>query len=196
MLQAVVHDVKNKLAELALRIQSVDPQAAALAHAAADQLAQALLLENPAQLTPQIDAASPIELLTELAAEYGALFPDKTLVIAVEEAPTLWYYDVHLMRLALGNLVHNALQHCANRVVLTAHEKDRLLVFEVRDDGAGFLFEQPDQPVRGHYSLGTGLGVKLARQIAEAHVLNANGLRHGSLSMHNDGGAVVKVSIP
>jgi signal transduction histidine kinase len=196
MLQAVVHDVKNKLAELALRIQSVDPQAAALAHAAADQLAQALLLDNPAQLTPQIDAASPIELLTELAAEYGPLFPDKTLSIAADEAPTLWYYDVHLMRLALGNLVHNALKHCSNRVALTAHEKDKYLVFEVRDDGKGFSFVEAEQSVRSHHSLSTGLGIKLARQIAEAHVLDTVNLRHGSLSMHNDGGAVATLSLP
>jgi K+-sensing histidine kinase KdpD len=195
MLQAVVHDVKNKLAELALRIQSVDPQAAALAHAAADQLAQALLLDNPAQLTPQIDAASPIELLTELAAEYGPLFPDKSLSIAADEAPTLWYYDVHLMRLALGNVVHNALKHCAHRVLLTAHEKDKCLVFEVRDDGAGLSFEEVEQP-RSHHPLSTGLGIKLARQIAEAHVLDTVSLRHGSLSMHNDGGAVVRISLP
>ena len=196
MLQAVVHDVKNKLAELALRIQSVDPQAAALAHAAADQLAQALLLDNPAQLTPLIDAASPIELMTELAAEYGPLFPDKTLAIEASEAPTLWYYDVHLMRLALANVLHNALKHCAHGVQMTAREEARCLVFEVRDDGAGFSFEQSEQPVRSHRLLSTALGLKLARQIAEGHVLDSKGLQRGSLSMRNDNGAVVRISLP
>jgi K+-sensing histidine kinase KdpD len=196
MLQAVAHEVKNLLAELALRVQHSDPHAAALAHAAAAKLAQALLWENPDQFTPNIDAASPTELLTELAAEYGALFPDKSLSIAADEAPTLWYYDVHLMRLALGNIVHNALKHCAHHVQVAAREESRYLVFEVRDDGAGFSLEKSEQPTRSHETLSTGLGIKLARQIAEAHVLNVDGARHGSLSMHNDGGAVVRISLP
>jgi len=200
MLQAVAHEVKNLLAELALRVQSHDPHAAALAHNAANKLAQALLLTNIEQIAPQIDAASPVELLNDLAAEYGPLFPHKTLVIEADRAPVLWYYDTHLMRLALSNVVHNALRHCTKQVTLRSEERDGRLHFEVQDDGEGFSERLLDMPptrrIESHSPLGTGLGLAITHRIVQAHTLKTRELQHGSVQLRNCSGAAVTISIP
>jgi signal transduction histidine kinase len=187
MLQAVAHDVKNKLAELAMRLMDSDIEAAALALDAADKLSQALLLDSPEQLTPQIDATSPIDLVEELAAVHRQLFADKLIRVGVDAAPTLWYYDVALMRLALSNAIHNALKHCRNEVALRAYQENGFLVFEVRDDGEGF-----PEDIRI-----TGMGLRLSRKIARAHKLDKDGVeRTGWMTLDNDGGAVVKLAAP
>jgi signal transduction histidine kinase len=200
MLQAVAHDVKNLLAELALRIQLTDPHAAALAHAAADKLTQVLLLDNPDQLIAHIDAASPTDLLADLAAEYGQRFPDKRISCDCSDAPVLWYYDIHLLRLAVANLVHNALQHCQHAVTLRAYLEDDRLVIEVRDDGAGFssrLMQHDWQvPLASTKQHGTGMGLMLAHKIAQAHVLDQTEIKRGELRLHTAQGAVVRLIIP
>jgi len=200
MLQAVAHEVKNLLAELALRVQAHDPHAAALAHNAANKLAQALLLTNVEQIAPQIDAASPAELLDDLAAAYEPLFPNKTLVIEAERAPVLWYYDTHLMHLALSNVVHNALRHCSTKVMIRAEEREGRLHFEVRDDGEGFsdrlLNLPPTRRMESHSPLGTGLGLNITHRIAHAHVLKKADVQRGAMLLRNDGGAVVTLVIP
>jgi signal transduction histidine kinase len=207
MLQAVAHDVKNKLAELAMRLLDTDIEAAALALDAADKLSQALLLDNPDRLTTQIDSASPADLLDELAAVHKQLFPEKIIRIDTTAAPTLWYYDVSLMRLGLSNAVHNALKHCVSAVTLRACEDNRYLIFEVRDDGAGFGAEVLDTnwtdvtatvvQLRHHAGYDTGLGLLLAHKIVCAHTLEKDGVvRIGSLTLSNDGGAVTRLAIP
>jgi len=197
MLQAVAHEVKNLLAELALRVQAHDPYAAALAHSAANKLAQALLCANADQIAPQVDAAAPAELLADIAAEYGSLFPEKSLTIIADRAPVLWYYDTHLLRLALSNVVHNALKHCRQAVTLTAYDDDGGLSIEVRDDGPGFASHKLSHiGAVGRDTTSTGLGLRIARQIVEAHVLTKDGERRGSLCVQNDCGAVVKLRVP
>jgi len=201
MLQAVAHEVKNLLAELALRVQAHDPYAAALAHSAANKLAQALLLSNVEQITPQIEAASPQELLDDLVAQYGPLFPHKSLKINAGGAPMLWYYDAHLMRLALSNVVHNALQHCTTAVELHCYERGGHLRFDVRDDGDGFSSEFLAMTATAHAGqsqapYGTGIGLAITRRIVHAHILKKQNVMHGALELRNDGGAVASLIIP
>ena len=207
MLQAVAHDVKNKLAELAMRLLERDIEAAALALDSADKLAQALLLDNPDQLAPQIEAACPADLLEEMAAVYGQLFPNRVVATDVSVAPTLWYYDAALMRLALSNALHNACKHSARSVHVSAYERNGYLVFEVRNDGETFPpavlnrnWEDgslADTGVRLAQSGGTGLGLLLSHKIVHAHTLDKNGLqRCGHLVLANDPGAVARLSIP
>jgi len=207
MLQAVAHDVKNKLAELALRLMESDIEAAALALDAADQLSQALLLDSPEQLVAHVDSASPTDLIEELAAVNEQLFPSKTIAVDTSGAPTLWFYDVSLMRLALANVVHNALKHCRSKVTLRVREASGALVFEVRDDGDGFgegtlhtdWNNLTDTGIHARHTLGynTGLGLVLAHKIVHAHVLDKDGSKRcGVLVLSNDEGGVVRLAVP
>jgi signal transduction histidine kinase len=208
ILQAVAHDIKNKLAELAMRLMESDIEAAALALDAADQLSHALLLDSPDQLITHIDAASPVDLLEELAAVYGQLFPDKTAVVKVEQAPTLWYYDIALVRLALSNAVHNAFRHAHHRVTLEARAEHNALRFSVINDGSEFsdsvvakdwASEIDKQDFKGKEVSGhsTGLGLALVHKIAQAHWLEKNGVElRGYMRLSNDDGARVDVVLP
>lgn len=208
MLQVVAHDVKNKLAELAMRLMDTDIEAAALALDSADKLSQALLLDQPEQLATQIDAASPADLAEELAAIYGQLFSSKSLSLDLTRAPTLWYYDVALMRLALSNAVDNALKHCLSRAVLRVFEENGYLIFEVANDGPGFSDELiardwnqglPAGQVRKSTGHSTGMGLLLAHKIVQVHRLNKDGTtRSGFMRLSNAaaGGAVVRLAVP
>lgn len=207
MLQAVAHDVKNKLAELALRLMDSDIEAAALAMDAADQLSQALLLDSPVELIAHVDSASPTDLVEELAAVNEQLFPGKAISVDTSDAPTLWFYDIGLMRLALANVVHNALKHCGNSVTLRVCKADGYLVFEIRDDGTGFDTDTldtdwnklTDTGIHARHTLGynTGLGLVLAHKIVHAHVLDKDGVkRSGTLTLCNDDGGVVRLAVP
>lgn len=188
---AVIHDVKNRLAELAMRLATSDPGAASLALESSRKLAQLLLVEGQA-LAPQIDAHAPADLLDELAAEYRDLYPDKEIVADTTAAPALWYYDVGLLRMALANAVHNALRHGRHKVLLQASEVDNTLVLAVKDDGEGF----PAAVLAGdfHSSVdSTGLGLRIAHNIAEAHQLKGV---HGRVELANEGGAVLRLILP
>lgn len=193
---AVIHDVKNRLAELAMRLAASDPHSAALALDASAKLAHLLLAEGQ-ELVARIDAAAPADLLDELAAEYRDLYPGRQIQTDSSASPALWYYDVSLLRMALSNAVHNALRHCRTEVRLAARVDGQQLVLEVRDDGAGF----PPALLAGDAGLtavgssvgSTGLGLLISRRIAEAHRLKGVA---GRLALANADGAVLQIILP
>lgn len=107
------------------------------------------------------------------------------------------------MSQALGNVVHNALQHtvAGGRVTLTARMKENEEVeILVTDDGTGInaadlphifnRFYRTDQS-RSHDTGGTGLGLAIARSIVEAH--------NGTITITSDGlgqGTTVRFNLP
>ncbi|MEV6863699.1 ATP-binding protein [Streptosporangium subroseum] len=84
------------------------------------------------------------------------------------------------LRLArlLTNLADNAERHAASRITVSVTERNDMAVLEVVDDGAGIAPEQREVVFRRFTRLdaarnkdagGTGLGLPIAREIAEAH---------------------------
>ncbi|MFC7649510.1 sensor histidine kinase [Streptosporangium lutulentum] len=84
------------------------------------------------------------------------------------------------LRLArlLTNLADNAERHAASRITVNVTEQNDMAVLEVIDDGAGIAPEQREVIFRRFTRLdaarnkdagGTGLGLPIAREIAEAH---------------------------
>ena len=119
------------------------------------------------------------ELLHEVCA--GARAPADaaglSLVVDADGAPEQVSVDRARLRLALGNLVHNALRHApaGTAVILRAVARDEGVRFEVDDAGPGV---PPDQRarvfepfVRGEAERGegVGLGLSIAREVARAH---------------------------
>lgn len=197
---AVVHDVKNQLAELSLRLgaRSDAQQEMVLAMNAARRLSEMLLMYRQAndQLEINTDSVNPADFLAILVAEYREFFPKLVIEINSENAPAFAFFDDELLRMALGNAVHNACRVTYSTVRLAAYEQDKMLVFEVADDGPGYpesiLLGGGVKPsaVSGH---GTGLGLYLARKIAELHHLQG---RHGYVELSNAGGAVFRMFLP
>lgn len=197
---AVIHDVKNQLAELALRLERRGDvvQETGLAFDAARRLTDLLLAtrQQSGELRANIDSASPGDLLQELCAEYQGLFPNISFTVENNDMPAFAFYDTALIRLALTNAVHNACRYAKSTVKLSARSDNNFLVFEVIDDGPGFpdsmLGAAPSSPTFAS-ARGTGLGIYLAGKIAELHQMEG---RCGNVILSNRGGACFSLSLP
>ncbi len=86
--------------------------------------------------------------------------------------------DAQRLGRLLTNLVDNAERHAARQVTITVRTEGDLAVLEVLDDGAGIAPEHRQlvfqrfarlDAARSRDAGGTGLGLPIARQIAEAH---------------------------
>lgn len=192
-----IHDVKNRLAQLAGKAEARgDTDTVRAALEAADTLTELLAYYRTENgiLNPAVNAYAPADLIDELAAENTGV---GGIAVAKDygAAPTLAFYDATLVRMVLANAVHNALRYARSRIVIAAAESGPYLEFSVRDDGPGY----PDSVLAdGGISAtvtqdGTGLGLRLARRIAELHE-NA-GVR-GAIVFANDGGAVFTLRLP
>lgn len=196
---AVIHDVKNRLAELALLLGRREDSAreTGLVLEAARQLTELLLAyrEEAGKLAANIDTASPAELAGELAEEYRTLFPGLDLDLEIGAAPAFWFYDEALVRLALGNALHNACRHAVSQVRLAVLKDDERLVFEITDDGSGYPPEMlaPGQQEMPHSNSGMGIGLHLARRIAALHVLREQA---GEVTLTNRNGACFRLILP
>lgn len=197
---AVIHDVKNQLTELALRLErrADTQQEAGLALNAARRLSAMLLAHREAsgQLHANADAANPADMLAVLAAEYRELFPALIIEVEAGRAPACAFFDDALVRLALANALHNACRHARLHVRLAAYAREGMLVFEVSDDGSGFpgsvLAGMGESPSAVSGS-GTGLGLYLARKIAGLHQLQG---RQGSIELSNSPGGCFRMLLP
>jgi len=124
--------------------------------------------EPQVTLEPLPGGAVARQLLAALPEEHGRRV---RLQLPREE---VWIMgDEELLRRALGNLVDNALKHSEGEVEVRIFEKDGEAVFEVRDYGDGVddaqLARLADPFVRFNARVeGTGLGLSLARQAAQA----------------------------
>ena len=197
---AVVHDVKNQLAELSLRLgeRGDAEQEMVIAINASRRLSEMLLMHRQENdlLGVNSDSVSPVDFLAILTAEFRELFPKITIGIDAGNAPPFAFFDDALVRMALANALHNACRVAHAKVNLAVYEQDKMLVLEVSDDGPGY----PENLMRDGASKpsavsgrGTGLGLYLARKIAELHRV---GNRHGCIELSNAAGAVFRMKLP
>ena len=167
---------RDRLAVLAHELRSPVAALAALAQAAG-QLAADTDLRRALGLA--VDAVRDIERLlgdrellslerteVDLAALVEGL-AGAAVAVRVDGQPVVQGDETRLRQL-LANLVGNGLRH-GTRVVVDVAERDGEVVLEVTDDGPG-LDPLEDPFARGVSGVGsTGIGLWLARAIAEAH---------------------------
>lgn len=198
---AVIHDIKNQLAQLALMLERRGDcqQEKAIAFAASKRLSTLLLahLQQDGMLKAHVDTACPADLLEDVASEYRSLFPNLDIDVDDAEAPPFWFYDTALLRLALENALHNACRHAGQRVSLKAVKSGDRLHMTVADDGPGFsedmlLLNAGETPMPASRN-GTGLGLYLAAHIAQLH---ENSGECGTIFLENRDGAVFTLSLP
>lgn len=197
---AVVHDVKNQLAELALRLgeRKDAQQEMRIAMDAARRLSEMLLLlrQSSELLCVHSDQVNAADFLAILAAEFRELFPKIAIEIDTGRAPAFAFFDDALVRMALANALHNACRFARCCVKLAAYEKDNMLVFEVADDGAGYperVLAAGGMTPLSVSDKGTGLGLYLAGKIADLHQMES---RCGYIELSNAKGAVFRMMLP
>jgi signal transduction histidine kinase len=121
------------------------------------------------------------------------------LVVQVEPDLPVVFADEGLLRTALLNLVLNAIQAQpgGGEVRLEARREGEMMILEISDSGEGIPEDKAEEIFQIFVTTkpgGTGLGLPIARRIAECHGgslrVIASGEREGK------GGACMKMEIP
>jgi two-component system sensor histidine kinase MtrB len=199
----VAHDLRTPLASMLATVDSLDHAEPATRGRAAEILGTqtrrlAKLVEDLLEIA-RFDAGkadlrvAPIDL--------ADLVADTAEVTGVEAAVTMTgdvtvVADPRRVHTVVANLLSNAVRHGAAPVTVTLDGTGDDVVLRVADAGPGvpeellpILF---DRFTRGDHARqateGSGLGLAIARENVLAH--------GGSLTVHNDGGAVFTVRLP
>jgi signal transduction histidine kinase len=192
-----IHDVKNRLAHLAGKAErNGDTETLCIALEAAETLTELLAFYKSENgiLRLDIEAHSPADLIEELSKETSGM-GSISIEADCSTAPTLAFYDETLVRMVLANALHNALRYARSRITISAAQREGYATFCVRDDGAGF----PESVLADSGASaavtrdGTGLGLRLAKRIAELH---ENAGNRGAVVLANDNGGVFELSLP
>jgi two-component system sensor histidine kinase TctE len=106
--------------------------------------------------------------------------------------------DAFLLREALSNLVHNALEYTqqGGRVTVRTGQRDGCSFLEVEDDGPGIASEERARVLERFYRVpgtpgtGSGLGLAIVREIAASHGASI------SIADGSTGGSRVGITFP
>ena len=200
MLGAIGHDLKTPLAALRVRIESVE-----------DEAARARMAQTIEDITRTLDEILSLARVGRTNAlpetvELGALaasvveeFEDMGEPVTIEKGERV-AAPVHLtwLKRGLRNLVTNALRYAGSARVSVLREGEQI-VLRVDDDGPGIpedriaMMLEPftrGEASRNRDTGGAGLGLALARAVAEQH--------GGSLVLANrpEGGLRAEIAIP
>ena len=195
MLGAIGHDLKTPLAALRVRIESVedDTERAKMAAGIEDitrSLDDILSLARVGRPSDPLERTDLSALVSSVVEEYEDMGEDVELGDTVRLAMPL---RATWLRRALRNLVGNALRY-GNRARVSVEREDGHGLVRIEDDGPGIpaaeLSDMMEPFTRGEASRnretgGAGLGLTLARAIAEQH--------GGTLTLSNRTGADGKV---
>lgn len=200
MLGAIGHDLKTPLAALRIRIESVSDEAERQKMAATveeitrtlDDILSLARVGRPSDPLQKTELSALVAAVVEEYEDMGenAVLGDTArIVLSIRET---W------LRRALRNLISNALRYGGNARVTLGREGDEAVI-RIADDGPGIpegeiagLFEPfaRGEPSRNRMTGGAGLGLTLARAIAEQH--------GGSLRLANrpEGGLLAELRLP
>jgi signal transduction histidine kinase len=132
-----------------------------------------------AQHRAQVDLAALVRECVDLARTRHHLEPDAMRLEPMNGRPTTVKADAEELRIAVGNILDNAVKYSTGRVDvsvgITASE-DGQLALRVRDQGVGIPQQELKRVFRRFYRVpgrtqvkGTGLGLFIVRSIARAH---------------------------
>lgn len=200
MLGAIGHDLKTPLAALRVRIESVEneSQRARMAAGIEDitrSLDDILSLARIGRLDQPPEAAQLNALIESVVEEFEdmgepvSFTPGERIVLPIH---LTW------LRRALRNLISNALRYAGNAQVSLLRDNGHVIL-RVEDDGPGIPEDQiatmlepfqRGEASRNRATGGAGLGLTLARAIAEQH--------GGSLALANraEGGLRAEIRLP
>ena len=200
MLGAIGHDLKTPLTALRVRIESVeDPAQRARMAAGIEDITRSLddilSLARIGRVNQPAEPAQLGTLVESVVEEFEDMGEPVTL-----EPPGRIVAPIHItwLRRALRNLISNALRYGGGAQV-SLHRADKAIALRVDDNGPGIPEDQiasmmepfrRGEASRNRATGGAGLGLTLARAIAEQH--------GGSLFLSNrpEGGLRAEIRLP
>jgi len=161
-------------------------------------LVDALLLlarADTEKLSPSLQPIGLAELVNEVRETLFVLAEEKSQRIEIKAENLVVRADRELLRLALLNLIHNAIRYSGEGTViwLRVKSRDKTALVEVMDQGPGIALEHHQKiferfyrvdKARSRASGGTGLGLSIARWAVErqaGHIELESGPGRGSL---------------
>jgi signal transduction histidine kinase len=197
MVAMYVHEVKNCLNFLLAKADSEnDRQSMHVLMEANYKLNHLLMLYKieAGALSPTSNAVYPQRMLSLLAADFQGLVNHQIEVVDGDESDVA-YFDEALVSLCCGNAITNADRYAASTIQLSYRLENQRIIISVRDDGPGFpeeiLTAGGDKILNS--TDGSGLGLYLSAQIAQAHKYNQ---KHGFIKLRNDHGGVFEMHLP
>jgi PAS domain S-box-containing protein len=185
----VSHDLRNPLQVAQGRVELAEQECdsdhltdVAQAHERMESLIDNLLtLARQGERVDQVEAVELASTVTECWANVTT--PEATLVEDAEQAVEA---DPTRLKQLLENLFSNAVEHGGDDVTVTVGTLETSDGFYIADDGPGIPPSDRDEVFDAGYSTGeegTGLGLNIAKEIAEAHGW------HIDITASEDGGA-------
>lgn len=200
MLGAIGHDLKTPLAALRVRIESVSDGAnrTKMAQSIEDitrTLDDILELARVGRPGEQIEVTELSALVASIAAEYEDM--GKPVVLADNPRIAMPLRSI-LLRRAVRNLIDNALRY-GNAATVSVRKESSHAIICIEDEGPGIPAQQISamlepfqrgEASRNRQTGGAGLGLTLARAIAEQHC--------GELTLFNrpEGGLRSEIKLP
>lgn len=172
---ALSHDLKNRLAVLTQELVTLEQKelptdvrrhvanARAQSDVAVRMLTNFLIWSkvNTGELLCVSDLEGVPDFVAGVAERARLFLPAQVaLTVDIDDAPNVWFFDHNLIQLALDAALDNAARYAKNQVQLRVVETSLGLLFQVEND-------LREHPVENPHS--TGLGVKLAQALAQAH---------------------------
>lgn len=200
MLAAITHDLQTPLTRMRLRLEKV-PDKELQARLVEDLAAMQAMIRDGLDLARSMNSSEPMQrtdfdsILDSVCADAAEAGQDVSLSgqtgVPVTARPSA-------MRNCLNNLIDNAVKY-GGYARVTANLENGKIIVQVRDGGPG-IPEDMLEPVfdpffrletsRSRDTGGTGIGLTIARNIAEQH----GGRLH--LGNHPEGGLVATLELP
>jgi signal transduction histidine kinase len=197
MLAAITHDLQTPLTRLRLRIEKVGD--VDLRNRLIDDMTvMHSMVREGLELARSMDSAEPMQrldidsLLSSVCADATDAGQDVTLE---GRAGVLVTAQPGALRRCLTNVIDNAVKYGRTARVTVAHEQHQVTI-RIRDDGSGIPEQQLEavfdpflrlESSRSRDTGGTGLGLTIARNIAENH--------HATLSLRNHPGGGLEATL-
>lgn len=182
MAATVAHEVRNSAAVIRgasqnlkkkgrfREINDISREAQALEHMATG------FLDFTRPIAPDFQEGDLVELVkTSLSAHSSAARKRGVRLRAGNAKKILFRGDTHLLKMALRNLISNAVRASSKGgsiLVAVKKTKSKTIELRVKDSGEGIALAAREKIFEPFYSQGgggTGMGLPLARRIAEAH---------------------------
>lgn len=217
LLAGIVHELGRPLGSIKMAAQAISSSAAdsaltsELAQGVETQINTLRLHINDLALLGEMDIQSlqihlaPTDINELIGEQYQQFLPlahqkRQTLSLDLDPALPILQVDGHRMEQIIGNLIHNACKYTPEQgeITLSTKKGDQEAIISVLDNGEGIVFGEEKRifeffyrnPTHRKIHQGMGIGLALARQLAEAH--------QGKLSVENNSptGSIFTLRLP